>query len=177
MYKNGGLNNFTKQKSYMKKAILFVLLGVTIFSCKKKSSSSPAIPFNTIIATIGDTVYTFNRNIYDTATMVVGDSAILIEASDSSADLAAVVLRSDSAITTRTYNADTSFDHAGVFDIELSSSNYENSIPQSNNPLTVIVTAITDTSIQGTFSGNIYLDGDTTKALKVVTNGKFNFRK
>jgi hypothetical protein len=161
----------------MKKIILFVLLGVTIFSCKKKSSGSPAIPINTIIATIDDTVYTFNQNIQDTTAALYSDSVIYLGASDPNSDQAVIVLRSDSAFATRTYNADTSFDYAAVFDITFSSSNYESTIPQLNNPLTVIVTAITDTSIQGTFSGNIYLNGDTTKALKVVTDGKFNFRK
>ncbi|HTB52380.1 MAG TPA: hypothetical protein VK718_06385, partial [Ferruginibacter sp.] len=60
----------------MKKIILFVLLGVTIFSCKKKSSGSPAIPINTIIATIDDTVYTFNQNIQDTTAALYSDSVI-----------------------------------------------------------------------------------------------------
>jgi len=161
----------------MKKIILFVLLGVTIFSCKKKSSGSPAIPINTIIATIDDTVYTFNQNIQDTTAALYSDSVIYLGASDPNSDQAVIILRSDTAFATRTYNADTSFDHVALFDVILSSSQYENSVPQTNNPLTVIVTAITDTSIQGTFGGNIYLNGDTTKALKVVTNGKFNFRK
>ena len=47
----------------------------------------------------------------------------------------------------------------------------------SNSQLTVTLTSINSTTIQGTFKGNIFLNGDTTQVPKKVTNGTFNFTK
>ena len=51
-----------------------------------------------------------------------------------------------------------------------------------SHPFTLTIVENYDTTIsghkykivQGTFQGNIYLNGDTTQSFKVVTNGKFN---
>jgi len=42
------------------------------------------------------------------------------------------------------------------------------------NPVTVNITSLTGTNIQGTFSGTLALDDGSSPVHKVVTNGKFN---
>ena len=51
--------------------------------------------------------------------------------------------------------------------------NYMNANTRTD-PFTVNVTSINGHSIQGTFHGNIYKNGDSLQTRKVITNGKFN---
>lgn len=43
-----------------------------------------------------------------------------------------------------------------------------------SNHLKLVITSITATTISGTFSGNMYLNGDPTSTVIAVTNGSFN---
>jgi len=43
----------------------------------------------------------------------------------------------------------------------------------SAHSFVITVTAVSDSTVQGTFQGNIYLQSDSTLASKVVSNGKF----
>ncbi len=44
----------------------------------------------------------------------------------------------------------------------------------AQHPVTINVTILTSTNVQGTFSGQIVMPGATATGLKVITNGKFN---
>ncbi|HTB52184.1 MAG TPA: hypothetical protein VK718_05345 [Ferruginibacter sp.] len=44
----------------------------------------------------------------------------------------------------------------------------------SSNPVTVTITSITDTSAKGTFTGNVYLNADSTQTPLSIVNGTFN---
>lgn len=46
--------------------------------------------------------------------------------------------------------------------------------PTSQDTATVTITALAFNNVQGTFSGTVYLNGDTTLAKKILTDGQFN---
>jgi len=46
--------------------------------------------------------------------------------------------------------------------------------PTTGPPATVTITSLAYNNVQGTFSGTVFLNGDTTGAKKVLTNGEFN---
>lgn len=46
--------------------------------------------------------------------------------------------------------------------------------PTSQKPATITITALAYNNVQGTFSGMVYLNGDTTLAKKVLAEGQFN---
>jgi hypothetical protein len=46
--------------------------------------------------------------------------------------------------------------------------------PTSQIPATITITSLAYNNVQGTFSGTVYFNGDTTLAKKVLTDGQFN---
>jgi hypothetical protein len=166
----------------MKKIIFFVVLIIVLASCKKSSSGSPV---NTITATINDTPYIFNQDILDT-TFYGSDSILQIEltAKDFNLNTFAIYFGAKnkpfSAGTTYGSFGDSVHIMLGGFESFNTSSGVYEALPYPHNSstsLTVTLTSITTTNIQGTFKGNIYLGGDTTQTPKTVTNGTFNFTK
>jgi hypothetical protein len=164
----------------MKKLILFAILAIAFASCKKSNSGSPV---NTITATINDTVYTFNNKFLDTTIAEASDSEIGVEmtAQDLNLNTITLIIADRNAIPLKTTTYGSTGDTVRLAGMGFASllSNYSNlSDPPGSNPLTITVNSITSTSIQGTFKGTIFLNGDTTSAdKKTVTNGTFSFTK
>jgi len=164
----------------MKKLILFAVLAIVFASCKKSGSGSP---LNTITATINDTVYTFNNHVLDTTIYQSSDSELGIELVAEDLDLNTIGLimadRHAAPLKATTYGSTGDTTHIGGMQFQLHLGSYSNlSFPSGPNPLTITVNTLTSTSIQGTFKGTIFLNGDTASAnRKTVTNGTFNFTK
>jgi hypothetical protein len=162
----------------MKKLILFAILIVVLASCKKSSSG---LPVNTITATINDTVYIFNQDVLDTTIYDNGNTGILLEAKDLNLNTTILQISTSNNVplTPTTYGRYGDTLHLSTFGyISPASYSYGTVAPAPTNGLTIAVTTLTSTSIQGTFKGTIYFDTDTTSAdKKTVTNGTFNFTK
>ena len=167
----------------MKKLILFAVLAIVFASCKKSSSSSPVV--NTITATINDTPYAFSQDILDTTVYQSSDSDLLIQLEAKDFNLNTFVLvfgQKNKPFSAGTiYGSFGDSVHLLIAGMEPFNTSAYSSGPypniSSSSALVVTLTSITPTNIQGTFKGDIYLDGDTTQAKKTVTNGTFNFTK
>jgi hypothetical protein len=160
----------------MKKIILFAAIPIMLFSCKKSKSDN--LPENTITATINDTDYIFN-NSFTSETLNDGlEVAYVAQAVDSALpvttfDFAAVTLNGK-AIAPGVYaetgdntkEASAELHVPGLVDYKTAGTKAD--------PFTVIITSVNGNSIQGTFHGNIYKNGDSLQAKKIITNGKFN---
>jgi hypothetical protein len=165
----------------MKKLILFGVLAIIFASCKKSGSGSPT---NAITATINDTVYTFNNHILDTTIYESSDSELGIELSAQDLNLNTILIVIANAhaapLKTITYGLSGDSNHLSEMEYESTvQTNYASGFPEAiENPFTVTVNSLTSTTIQGTFKGTIFLNGDTTSAnKKTVTNGTFSFTK
>ena len=165
----------------MKKIIFFAIIAIVFTSCKKSSSGSPV---NAITVTINDTVYTFNNHILDTTIYQASDSELGIELSAQDLNLntiTLVIVDADVApLKAITYGLSGDTNHLSIMEFQSTNqTNYTSGFPASVlNPFTVTVNSLTSTSIQGTFKGTIYLNGDTTStSKKPVTNGTFSFTK
>ncbi len=170
----------------MKKIFAVALISLTLISCKK--SSSPGIGTNGLQVTLAGKAKVYN---------VVGGAFTYTDYSgpdstvhmyiyfydNTNANLASyfeVDLQSyNSPFTLGTVYSDTStvgrytdFEIGSDFDPHNSFINYYTA-GNPANPSTTTITAISATSISGTFQGIMYDDGDTTKLSKTVTNGKF----
>ena len=166
----------------MKKILLFAVLVIVLASCKKSSSGSPV---NSITATINDTNYIFSQNILDT-TFFSSDSVLQVEISAKDLNLntfAFIFGQKNKPFSTGTiYGSFGDSVHLLIGGEESFNKTVYSVTPyphiSSNSALTVTLTSITPTSVQGTFKGTIFLGGDTTStSKKTVTNGTFNFTK
>jgi hypothetical protein len=169
-----------------------LLLVITITSCKKVSSGSTLntnivdSSSSTITATINDTSYSFNTQIIIEADSSINSTFLLIEGfnSDTTSNII-LVLNSGarSHITDTVFNVNTGTNNGGFTYIPNLKMSPEYEGAADSNPASITVTSITDSIIQGTFQGNIYLKdsvsanvGDSTLSYKTVTNGKFNVK-
>jgi hypothetical protein len=163
----------------MKKIILLSTTAIMLFSCKKSKSDN--LPENTITATINDTDYVFNKT-FTSETIIDPPELIYIAlAADSTLPFAtfdlAVAMLNGKPITPGVYveTADSSRIVSGELQIQ-GSPNYETAGTKTD-PFTVTITSINATSVQGTFHGNVYKNGDSLQTKKVITNGKFNMNR
>jgi len=165
----------------MKKIILFGVLGLLLVSCKKNTTGD-IVATNTVTATVDNTNYVFNQNLYDDSGFDPGTEFLSItEQSDSiisgiELDVTAV---DNIQMTTGTYGL--SGDSTRMGDIDLYDKNtgtdYYNIDNSVTRPFTITVTSITATSIEGTFKGVAYANRDTTLTQKTIINGKFNISR
>ena len=167
----------------MKKTLLFAICIFLFFaSCKKKSSDTA--PSNSITATIDGVSESFNTNI--TVHFGAGiqgiqsGSGLIIEGTNGNADGAddlSITINSSSTVVKGNYtNSGNSggfpsiFYRKGAFSV--SDPVFYITDVNAVNPSAVTITSISNTNIQGTFSGKlIFTDG---KTIKTVTDGKFN---
>jgi len=170
--------------------VIAPVFAILFASCAKKSTATnpintdtivvnkpDTVPANTLIATIDDTVYTFNKVTRDTSASAPGTNLILIEAVDVDSNQIVLLFISKNPITNITYGStgDTT-NEVAIAMTYYTSSYWASAFPATeSNPATVTVTSISSSSIKGTLKGYIYLDGDSTAAYKPITNGKFNF--
>jgi hypothetical protein len=163
----------------MKKIILFAVAGILLLSCKKNSPAHVAT--NTMTATIDNTNYTFNQSVASVYGLTSAFSIFEAVGYDSTIDPVA-----NCALQIRSLNEFTikKFGMAGDTTSEVSFEYDQNGFKYktaSNNTattaFTVTITGMSGSSIQGTFAGNIFEEGDTTLTKKVVTNGKFDIER
>lgn len=158
------------------KRILFLALlaSVSLFSCKKDSDNSPT---STLTVTMDGSTKTFNNSLVGSLITNGGMSGLQIlgfAGAAGSSDALYVTALSQTAIAPGIYE-----DGQGATVAFVSQAggvtNYTNAI-SANNPLTITITSITGTNATGTFSGEIFLDGNTSSTKKVLANGVFNVK-
>jgi hypothetical protein len=159
----------------MKKLFAIAVLGsVMLVSCKK-SSSGGGLGEGNVQATINDTTTTFN---IAGGTSTNGGKEIDITSANGTGSTATQfeidIQDTSAAITTGTYH-DKSLNNTGFF-LTLPSGDYYDNAELVTNPITITVTSISSTQIQGTFQGDIYLNEDSASTKKIITNGKFNVK-
>jgi hypothetical protein len=161
----------------MKKILLFTICIALAFSSCKKSSSD--VPANTISATIDGVDESFNTNpIAELGTAIRLNSNLLISGGNGSgtgSDSMAITIESNNTIVKGSYtNAGSDFISVlynnGPF--SLANPTYYTTDVTGVYPTTVVITSMSSTNIQGTFSGKLLFNKGTT--VKTVTNGKFN---
>jgi hypothetical protein len=172
----------------MKKLFAIAVLGLVLVSCKKSSSGGGP----SISATLSDTSFSFNQG-FEGTVYNDGKEVEIWSANTTNAATAKefyLQLRSNTALTAGVYTdtanlyipLPTISRHASLRVEPYAGStgpiDYDfYTIGLVSNPFTVTITSITPTSIQGTFSGKLYLDGDSTTtadSIRVITNGRFN---
>jgi hypothetical protein len=170
----------------MKKLFAIAVLGLLLVSCKKSSS-----PSSSIQATLNDT--SSNYSILGYAEEYNGGHTIYMEAYNNTKGATAneieIRLYSNAPIAPGTYT-DTANNSTypiiyreGYIYVEPNLSpvtgpdEYFETAGLITNPFVITITSISATSIQGTFKGTLYMDGDSSTApgnYKVITNGRFN---
>jgi hypothetical protein len=165
----------------MKIIIAIALLVLIMTSCKKNdtSSTSPSsLPLNTITATIEGTNYTFNTLIDDTTYNnwdSLGIQIIFMSAFDKSLNTINLSIQGygDNPVTTQTYTQSGFYEPLYlVINKEFYGMTKRTIEP---HPVSFTITSISSTTIEGKFSGDIYLNYDTTKTPLLITNGAFHF--
>jgi hypothetical protein len=167
----------------MKHSVLIIVVFisvVTFLSCKKSNTS---LPSNTIQAIINGKTSTFNFGVFATRTGTPGpripNYVILLTGLTNSTTLAGSIslgVQGVDTITTATYNENSSTNNASITyinNIDLFGNIFSNGHATSN-PFIIVVTSLNSKSIQGTFHGDIFNNGDSAQTLETVTNGKFN---
>jgi len=156
--------------------LITVCILAVLASCKKNSVA----PKNTISATIDGVPETFNTNVSaQLGTSVALNSNLIISGASSSAassDGMAFEINSNSTIDKGSYINNGA---AGFMAITYSKGPFSLSNPivystdvNSVYPSNVTITSISNTNVQGTFTGKLlFTDG---KTVKTVTDGKFN---
>lgn len=159
---------------------LFLLAGlsVAIASCSKDKEETA----EGITCTIDGTSMTFNANVFALRNDGGGNySYTVFSSGDMSASPASFVISigGDAPIATGTYTfGETSGDEQkmGVLTYVPKGTTTDGyiSVPgESTVPTKVVVTAVSATSIEGTFEGDLIFLNGTTVSSKTVTNGRF----
>jgi hypothetical protein len=164
----------------MKKIILLAAIPMLLLSCKKNKSDN--LPENTITATINDTDYVFNTNFASETFINPPEIAYVALAADSTLALAssfdfAVIMLNGKPITPGVYIETGDPGKTASAELQVQGSTSYETAGTKTDPFTITVTSINSTSVQGTFHGSIYEDGDSLKTKKVITNGKFNMNR
>lgn len=153
------------------------LLALVFFSCKKDGSGTTS-GSGTITCTLDGVNVSFNVNAKAMRMNAGAEQSVQItgmQASGNSNQIAMVVTGS-SAITAGTYSEnDQNGNVAGINYIEAGNTYPYVSYNSTTNPATITITAISSTSVQGSFKGDVYLmsSNGVTSTKKVVTNGQF----
>jgi hypothetical protein len=181
----------------MKKIFAIAIISVALVSCKK--SSTPGIGTAGVQAKIGNTTTVFNvlayANTYEYGnTYVSTDSTYYVSIyADNSANsqpylsiyltsnqpIAAGMVFSDTASYPYYYYAPLGF-NSSYLEIDNGHDNdpndaftYFQTANVRSNPSTLTITAVSATSISGTFQGTVYADNDSASIKQTITDGKF----
>ena len=149
--------------------IIALVALISFASCKKSSNSG--VPKATLTATIDDTAYNFNGGFDGEAFNFGPEYGFEAEYKDTlngnqfyitmgKFDTSKLALKTYYETDT-TLEMEIEFDHDGI--------EYDNGFTKIT-PFQVTLTSPN----QGTFSGKVYPNGDSTLPAKVITNGKFN---
>lgn len=155
-----------------------ILALIVIASCKKSSNSSTQTG-GTITATVDGTPMTFNNVLVAQDTAYLGAYLITfsgISALTANAPELSLTVDGPSAITTGTDSITATGNTPNLPAIAFSegSSLVYSTDASGSNPTTIVITTLSKTNIQGTFSGTLILAVGSGAATKVITNGKFN---
>jgi hypothetical protein len=172
----------------MKKVFILSIAAFGLFaSCKK--SSSPSAPPSGISATINGTSKSFNTAPFATKLRQSGIDEIIVYGALASGETISVMISNqlsggiDSIVTGSYPDTSTRFSVAVGYQTGGASSvaygggtsvDGSQGSGTGTNHVVVNISSITSSSIIGTFSGNIYLNGDPAAASWPVTNGSFN---
>ena len=165
--------------SAMMKTVAGILLTFVILSSCKKSSTSTSSGGGTITATIDGTQMTFNTILIVKDTAFMGAYALTMSgatSASSSATELSLTVDGTSPITTGTYNfgpSGTTTDLPALAYSQGSSLLYEEDITGAHEN-SIVITSLSKTNVQGTFSGTLTLMLGSGPQTKTVTNGKFN---
>ena len=172
----------------MKKFLLLTTVLLVLFSsCKKSSSSAPS----GVTATLNGKTKTFGAGAIAAKTSVAGITDIEIIAAVSATTGEAIDLSISNGLTggMDSIVAGTYSDTSTRFTVDLSydqdntgSTSYDGGTSVGGSQGTgsvaqhvvITISSITSNSIKGTFSGDVYLNGDPTSTLLTVTSGSFN---
>ena len=154
--------------------LAFVLLA----SCKKSNhSSTPA--GGTITATVDGTPMTFNNILIAKDTNYLGAYALTMSGISSLTSPAPELSRTvdgTAAVTTGTYSMNASgmtTDLPGLGFSQGTTLVYESDVT-GTYPSSIIITTLTKTNVQGTFTGTLTLSLGSGATTKAITDGKFN---
>ena len=154
--------------------LAFVLLA----SCKKSSNSSTPAG-GTITAMVDGTPMTFNNILVAKDTAYLGAYAITISGISSltaSAPELSLTVDGPSAVTTGTYSLPLSGTATDVPALSFSQGTtlvYESDL-SGTYASSIVITTLTKTNVQGTFSGTLTLSLGSGSTTKVITDGKFD---
>jgi len=166
----------------MKKILLFLACVMrALSSCSKKNDNTPSAT-NTITANVAGTATRFNTSVTGVLASSQGayDLAVTgLTGTGTSAQSISISIGSQGPIVKGTYtlNSSTSSDATSfpdlVYEANLSGSSSAEFATDFTgaNETTVTITSISSTNVQGTFSGVLVGDGNTTKS---ITSGTFN---
>jgi hypothetical protein len=161
----------------MKRTLLLPVCLLLIFCACNKSASNPQ---STIVADIDGQTETFNNNVIGiklNTSGVYSISLIGYNGKDTGSEHMLITLGGPAPVTTGSYIFEApSGQNSCVIAYILANSahGYGPADLGGTNPITVNVTSLTDTNIQGTFYGTLALDDGSSPIHKIVTNGKFN---
>jgi hypothetical protein len=156
-----------------------ILALVFLVSCKKSSTSPTTSGGGTITATVDGTKMTFNNVLIAKDTSYLGVYALTFAGATSltsSSPELSLTVDGTSPITTGTYNIGPSgntTDLPGMGYTQGSSLIYESDITGAYSS-SIVITSLSTTNVQGTFSGTLTLTLGTGATTKAITNGQFN---
>jgi len=162
----------------MGKKILIIIVALVLSqSCKKPSHETPV---GTISATIDGIAESFNTNAVGQITTGVQSNFLLIGGSDGNspeANTLSLSINSTATITKGSYSTvGTSSPVAHIFatvgHMSATQHNIYRTDVEGKYSGTIAITLISNTNVEGTFSGKLLLDNGTT--IKIITDGKFN---
>lgn len=157
----------------MKNSII-ALIAITLFSCNK-SSNTASSSSNSITAIIDGVSTTFN--IHPTAIKItnsgVNDLSISgLQDNSTNANVIGIVISGSNPITNGTYTS-SNINNMGGISYLTNTSDYYMTTGAPESLGTVTINSITNTSVEGTFSGNVEYNCCGTPSIKSVSNGHF----
>jgi len=157
----------------MKALFAACLLVIAFSSCKKDDTDS--IPSNSLTASIDGSSKSFNTAL--TGSLVTNGGAqglqvVGFAGAAGSSDALYLGVSSDGQIVPGTY---VEGQGAGIiFSLQSGAiTNYTNA-ESTTNPISITITSITSTKVTGTFKGDLFIDGNSASAKKVLTSGTFS---
>ncbi len=156
-----------------------IMLAFILFASCKKSSNSSTTASGTITATVDGTPMTFNNVLIAKDTAYLGAYLLTFSGATSltsSPTELSITVDGVDTVTTGTYTIGPSGSTANLPAISFSQGTtlVYGTDASGADSTAVVITALTKTNVQGTFSGTLSLTVGTGAATKVITDGKFN---
>jgi len=164
----------------MKKLIFFAVCVVFVLFACNKSGVKPQINVSATIDGVDENFNTTDSLRYSNTPTVYSASISATNGTSATADKMELMVNNPTQITTGTYTLtkpwNPPFEPLIIYSTD-GGSNYANDYVvdyTGNHPAEITITSVSNTSIQGTFSGVLVVAAGTSGATKTITNGKFN---